>query len=246
MIIANVAIEGMNKYRSKVRDWLVRRRPHIVTVQKIGLNHEFREETLRKVGYESEFLGNRSGTYPTGVAVLSRRELGEPSVLHRGFQDDRERKSDFLTVNVGGVWVSAVYVPNEKDRRIEWLRRLSEHVRKERYHLHDSVLCGDFNVKFKADGPRGSGYTQEHENELNELMDLGFCDLYRAAHPDPRKYPGRTSNFSTNNPKATARLHLILASESLAQRRLDVWLDLDSRPRDDAPPLLVELGGAGE
>ena len=59
MIIANAAIEGMNKVRSKVRDWLVRRRPHIVTVQKIGLNHEFSEETFREIAYKSRILGNR-------------------------------------------------------------------------------------------------------------------------------------------------------------------------------------------
>ena len=73
-------------------------------------------------------------------------------------------------------------------------------------------------------------------------MDLGFCDLYRAAYPDPEMHP----RFCTNNPKVTARLHLILASNRLARRRLDVWLDVVSRPRDDAPPLVVELGGARE
>ena len=246
MIIANIAIRGMNKYRSKVRDWLEKRRPDSVTLQKVGLNGEVPTNAFREVGYESRFLGNRSGQYPTGVAVLSHRDLGRPEELYRGLPGDTENESDLLTVDTGGIWVSSVYVPYNEDGRIEWLRRLREHVRKERYHLRNSVLGGDFNVKFKADGPRGSGYAQEHEDVLKDLMDLGFCDLYRAAYPDPRKYPGRTSSFCTNNPKVTARLHLILASASLAQRRPDVWLDVDSRPRDDAPPLVVELGGVGE
>ena len=47
-------------------------------------------------------------------------------------------------------------------------------------------------------------------------------------------------------PEGTSRLHLALASQSLARRRLDVWLDIDSRPSDDAPPLVVEVGGAKE
>ena len=149
-------------------------------------------------------------------------------------------------MHVGGICVSSVYVLYGVDRRIEWLKRLREQVRRERYHLSDCALCEDFNVTFKADGPRGSSYTQEQEDPLRELMDLGFFDLYRAAYPDPGRFPGRTSSFSTNNPKVTARLHLILASESLAQRRQEVWLDLDSRPRDDAPPLAVELGSSRE
>ena len=77
-------------------------------------------------------------------------------------------------------------------------------------------------------------------------MDLGFCDLYRAAYPDPGRHPGRTWGYSETCPEGTSRLHLALASESLAKRRQDVWLDVDSRPMDDAPPLVVELGGARE
>ena len=242
VIIANIAIRGMNAYRTKVRGWLGKRCPDLVTLQKIGLNEEFCESDFLKVGYKSTFLGNRVGRYPTGVAILSHRDRGKPEELFRGLPGDGEKESDFLTVEFGGLWVSSVYVPYDPNGRNAWLDRLREHVRRERYHLRDCVLCGDFNVKFKADGPRGSGYAQEHEDALKELMDLGFCDLYRAQYPDPRKYPGRTSSFSTNNPPITARLHLMLASESLAQRRLDVWLDLDSRPRDDAPPLVVELG----
>ena len=63
---------------------------------------------------------------------------------------DRERQSDFLTVDVGGIRVSSVYVPYNENGRIEWLKRLGDHIRKERFHLRDSVLCGDFNVKFRA------------------------------------------------------------------------------------------------
>ena len=103
------------------------------------------------------------------------------------------------------------------------------------------MLCGDFNVKFRSDGPRGSGYSQAHENALNERMSLGFCDLYRAADPDPRKYPGHTSGFSERCPDRGSRLHLVLASTSLAKRPQCALLDVDSRPRDDAPPLVVEF-----
>ena len=76
MIIANVAIRGMNRYRTKARNWLENRRPDIVTIQKIGLNEEFCAKTFQRVGYKCSFLGNRSGRYPTGVAVLHRRVSG--------------------------------------------------------------------------------------------------------------------------------------------------------------------------
>ena len=67
MKIANVALRGMNEYGTKFRDWLEDRRPDIVTLQNTGLKKEFPKEALRDVGYESRFVGNRSGQYPTGV-----------------------------------------------------------------------------------------------------------------------------------------------------------------------------------
>ena len=46
-------------------------------------------------------------------------------------------------------------------------------------------------------------------------------------------------------PNGTSRLYLVLASKSLAQYCRDVCLDLDSRPRKDARPLVVDLDGFG-
>ena len=118
MKIANVALRGMNEYGTKVRDWLEDRRPDIVTLQKTGLKKEFPKEALRDVGYESRFVGNRSGQYPTGVAVLSHRDLGRPKVLYRGLPDDGNTESDFLTVDIGSLWVSSVYVPYDPKGRV--------------------------------------------------------------------------------------------------------------------------------
>ena len=84
----------MNKYGTKIRDWLQEcgpERPDIVTLQKIGLNEEFPKKELREVGYECRFVGNRAGQSPTGVAILSHRDLGRPEVLFRGLPGDEER-----------------------------------------------------------------------------------------------------------------------------------------------------------
>ena len=85
MIIANVTLRGMNNYGSKLCNWLEKRRPDIVTVQKIGLDRDFRkhEEYLRKIGYNCKFRGDRFGNYPLGVAVLSCRKLPAPKEISR-------------------------------------------------------------------------------------------------------------------------------------------------------------------
>ena len=61
------------------------------------------------------------------------------------------------------------------------------------YVRRDSLLCGDFNVKFRADEPdepREDLYPKAIEDALQELLELGFVDPYRRAHPNPKVQPG--------------------------------------------------------
>ena len=257
MRIANVALDGGKNYGSRLVNWLEDNRPHIVTLQKIGPSECFPAEALGDLGYEGWPLWKRDAS-DRGVAVLSRRRRGlsQPKVLCCELPGGEQPESRFLTVEIGGLWVSSVYAPygpkelSKKEaieRRVEWLNRLRRHVHDKGYADRASLLCGDFNVKFKADGPRtGELYSQEEEDALMELLDLGFCDLYRKAHCNPRKNPGRTRGYNDRHPIGTSRLHLILASKSLARGLWDAQLDLRvDRPRKDAPPLIVELEDIG-
>ena len=262
MRIANVALDASKNYRSRLLDWLRDSRPgpDIVTLQKIGAREHFPTDPLSDIGYESWPLWQKDRS-DLGVAVLSRRRLrgSQPKVLRCELPDGEQPESRFLTVEIGGLWVSSVYAPygpkelSKKEaieRRVEWLNRLRTHVHQEGYADRPSLLCGDFNVRFKADGrPKGNRYSQEEEDALKELLDLGFCDLYRNAHPDPCKKPGRTRGYAESDETdagGTSRLHLILASKRLAPHLRDARLDLRvKRPRKDAPPLIVELENIG-
>ena len=229
----------MNKYGRRVRTWLGERGPDIVAIQKIGRNEEFPEEEFLEAGYYSKYVGGRSGpSSPVGVAILSRRDWPEPLELVRGLPGVSGRESHFLAVEIGGVLISSVYVPQDPREGVPWLNRLSEHVCEEGYNCGNSVFCGDFNVRIVADHP-GSDSPKAQQDALNRLMRLGFCDVYRIAHPDPGESPGHTRGWGQKYP---SRLHLILASMSLVEERPRVWLDLESRPRKDAPPLVAVLG----
>ena len=235
MKIANVATNGMNKYGSVLCDWVRDRRPDIVTIQKIGPKEHFPEKELCKIDYNSEFLGH--SCHYLGVAILSHRELLKKPKVQFCKLPGPEGASRFLTVSIGDLWVSSVYVPPPSPtiaRTVDWLNRLRDHVCDRGYAHRDSLLCGDFNVR--ADDARKG----KLQHALEELKSLGFVDLYRKAHPNREDRPGHTRGYGQKYP---SRLHLILASKSLAQCRPDVCLDVRSRPRKDAPPLVVELEG---
>ena len=250
MKIANVVVGSMKTNGPRLYDWLQQSRPDVVTLQKIGSENDFPAKPLRAIGYESEFLGRRSPS-DLGVAILS---LQRPEMRAYELPGAEERESRFLAVEIGALCVSSVYAPlnpkseNPKqaiERRVAWLNRLLELVYKDGYACRESLLCGDFNVKFKADGRRRDDglYSQDEEDALQELLDLGFYDLYRETHRNPKRRPGYTRGYSEKCRNGTSRLHLILASKSLKERLRSACVDVESKlwPRKDAPPLVVIL-----
>ena len=249
MRIANVALTNGND-AARVFDWLQTthpdRRPDIVTIQKTGPKATFPERALSEIGYETCCPGGPE--HYLGVAVLSHRDLPPPETVDCGLPNATQGESRFLTVSIGSLWVSSVYVPFEGwgakqeviRRRVRWLNRLREHIDDNGYNRRDTVLCGDFNVKFKADGRRKGLYGQDDEDALREILDLGFVDLYRDTHPDPEKEPGRTHGYQ-DDPQGTSRLHLMLASHSVERHRREMWLDLGAS--QDGRALVVDLDG---
>lgn len=267
MRIANVVLGGSKKPDwSKLCGWLNMRCPEIVTLQKIGQGeptHEHEKE-LRKIGYEGWFRYHNQKYLGVAILVhrssLKRHALSPSEVLHPELPDADmneprfPNESRFLTMSIGNLWVSSVYAPygpkpllrkqEAIERRIAWLNRLRDNVRVAG-HQH-WLLCGDFNVK--ADGPPwGEYYSQDEKDALEELKNLGFCDLYRAKHEygDSTEKRGHTRGYSKKCPNGTSRLHLIFASKSLAPRLRSAYVDIESEPwpRKDAPPLVVDLHG---
>ena len=134
---------------SRVLDWLLDRRPDIVTLQKIGWDRDFPSNALRRIDYESRFLGKRSPS-DLGVAILSHRNLPRPEVQTCELPGTEQQESRFLTVTIGDLWVSSVYAPFNPeglkrkqevvDRRVQWLSRLRDHVY-DRDYAHRDSLC---------------------------------------------------------------------------------------------------------
>ena len=245
MKIANVVLGDfcVRPDWSRLCDWLKRHRPDIVTLQKIGPSEPRHEEELRKIGYKGWYL-NHNKNY-LGVAILAHRDfpsrhgLSPPIVLDRELPDDDRNESRFLTVRIGDLFVSSIYVPWHRHKgagpRLDWLNLLRVYVDKRAYACQDSVLCGDFNVPGIDDKSKG-----KLKQALGDIKELGYCDLYRQAHPDPEEMPGYTRRCGQNHP---SRLHLILASRSLAQRLGFAYIEPEPSlwPRKDAPPLVVGL-----
>ena len=241
MKVANVALSSVNTNGPDLMCWLQMTQPDLVALQKPGVATDFSARALGRIGYESRLLGKQSRS-DLGVGILSKRNLPKPEIRVCQLRGAKQMESRFLTVKVGELWIASVYAPcpSPVSRAVDWLHHLRDHLQAEEYVDREILLCGDFNVR--ADGPPMVGAGRK---ALNEILHLGFSDLYRKVHPDSREFPGCTRGYSPQCPKGTSRLHLILGSKGLTRRLRSACVDVESRPwpRKDAPPLVVELDG---
>ncbi|MDE0387630.1 MAG: hypothetical protein OXI75_02920 [Rhodospirillales bacterium] len=246
MKIANVVLGDfcVKPDWSRLGDWLKKRSPDIVTLQKIGPGEPAHEEELGKVGYDGWYLYHKEKY--RGVAILVYRNfldchgLSPPEELDRELPCDDRKESRFLTVRIGNLIVSSIYAPFPHSGigpTVDWLNLLREHVDKRAYACQESVLCGDFNVP-SVDTSHG-----RLNRVLGELKNLGYCDLYRAKYGNSMENRGHTRGYSRKCPDGTSRLHLILASKSMMPRLQSACVEVNSKPwpRKDAPPLVVDL-----
>lgn len=252
MRIATWSVNGVNKRLGYLRHWLRSREPDVVALQKIRIPYRRREifprMELERAGYYTEtlFADHELGS----VAILVRRNLlktrFEAKVRQRGLPG-REKEGRFLTVEIGQVRVSSVYVPygpcgyrtKDETRRsiqskVNWLQCLSKCVGGRRDATKASFLCGDFNVA--PDGgsvPDRLNRSPEERGALSALCATGFVDLYRDHHGDGR--PGFNSGTPTTKAPDT-RLHLILGPEGVAPHVTRASVDLKYRgPLEDLP-----------
>ena len=271
MRIANWSIPGITSSKRHIRrdrqrrlfEWLRGRRPRIdvVALQKVGLEAEFPSSALREIDYRCVVNGKAfRGDF--GVAILSHLDLPAPEERFRVLRGAERDGSRLLTVEIGGLSFSSIYAPYGKpkwwaeelgskrlgcekaiDERVVWLQRLRSHIDNQGCARRDSLFCGDFNVKTKSDGPpTGCAYSEREQDELENLLSLGFIDLYdeyRRKHPEAGR--GCTFYFTEKCRKGNSRLHLAIASNRLANRVQRVWVDTEFAIPKRAAPLVVEL-----
>ncbi len=135
----------------RVLPWLEVEQPEVVCLQETKVQDgDFPAEAFRALGYEVAFHGQKSYN---GVAILSKLPLRD---VEKGFPGDPiPQEARAIAATVGGLRVMNLYVVNgeavgsEKfEKKLAWLRALSEHVHAQGDGLRQLVLTGDFNITF--------------------------------------------------------------------------------------------------
>jgi exodeoxyribonuclease-3 len=224
-----------------VVDWLERNSPDALCLQETKVqDKDFPVEPLQQVGFHVVFCGQKAHA---GVAIVSREE---PQQVEIGFDDGGEPDGPrLIRAVINGIPVVNTYVPQGRaldsehfQYKLEWLARMRRLF--ERYYSPDVPLLwvGDLNVAPEPIDVYAPGRLKDHVDfhpdaraALEKVREWGFVDVFRLHHPDePNQYT--YYDYRARNPIESGtgwRVDHIWATEPLAQRSTDSWIDLDAR-----------------
>ena len=259
MKLATWNVNGLRARLDFLRIWLRDRSPDVVGLQELKLEDEaMAADAFAEEGYAALVHGQKGWN---GVAILVRKELGEPVETVRDLPGQEQMGARLLGARIGDLSFTTLYVPNGKSvehedfpRKLAWLDALAEHVEQTARDETPAVFCGDFNLcptrldSWNEDEMAGSIFhTEEERARFARLEAAGLHDLFRRTRGEDRLYSWwdyRAGAFPMNR---GLRIDLILGTNPIVARTRAVTIDRDYRKKkegltpSDHAPVLVEL-----
>lgn len=255
MRIATYNINGLNARLPVLLRWLEQTAPDVACLQELKSPQErFPKEALAELGYEAIWHGQKSWN---GVAVLARGMT--PVEVQRGLPEDPdETQSRYLEVDVGGLRVACLYLPNGNpapgpkfDYKLRWIEELIHRAADLIASDMPVVLAGDFNViptprdVYKPERWVDDALFREETREaFGRLASQGWIDAIRELHPDQTVYTFFDYFRSAYQRGAGLRIDHLLLSPSLAPKLRAAAVDLEVRgweKTSDHAPVWIEL-----
>ena len=246
--IATWNVNSLKVRLPHVLDWLASAQPDVLALQETKtLDENFPLEEINAAGYQATFSGQK--TY-NGVAVLSKTAQETLATAIPGYDDEQRR---VLAVNNSGVTVLNLYVPNGSEisspkynYKLDWFSHLHPFVNQLLNENQQVIILGDFNIapedRDVHDPQAWAGHvlvSDPERAEFEKLISSGFSDCYRLFEQEENSFSWwdyRAAAFRRNR---GLRIDHILASETLAKRCQQCYIDKAprklERPSDHTP-----------
>jgi exodeoxyribonuclease-3 len=251
-----VATWNVNSLRVRLPhlvDWLAVHGPDVMCLQETKCEDAaFPAAELAAAGYRSLSHGQKAYN---GVAILSR---AESTPVCRGIPAFTDEHCRVLAVDVEGVRVVSVYVPNGQSvgcdkyaYKLRWLEALAAWLEMELARHPRIAVLGDFNVApEERDVHDPSAWTGQvlvsgpERAALKRILDRGFVDSFRLFEQPERSFTWWDYRMNAFRRKMGLRIDHALLSPALAAACRSCSIDTApralERPSDHAP-VLCEL-----
>jgi exodeoxyribonuclease-3 len=250
MKIASWNVNSLKVRLPHVLDWLDTAQPDLLGLQETKLTDEnFPVAEINEAGYQVIYSGQK--TY-NGVAVLAKLKKKPADIVTDipGLADPQRR---VLGATYGKIRFLNLYVPNGSEvgsdkykYKLNWLQKLTTYIKKQLAEHDYFVVVGDFNIApedIDVHDPKaweGCVLVSPKERAaLQKIAKLGLQDTFRLFEQEARTYSWWDYRMMAFRRNAGLRIDLILASNKLADKCTDSYVDREprrlERPSDHAP-----------
>ncbi len=207
------------------------------------------EEVLESFGYYvAANEADRKGY--SGTAIVSKQK---PISVNTGMgKAEFDSEGRVITAEFNDFYVVNAYVPNSGqglvrlDYRKQWDVEMLEYL-KSLEIKKPVVFCGDLNVchkeidiaRPKANYNKTAGYTQVEIDGMDNFINTGLVDSFRALHPDEVKYSWWSYRGGARQKNIGWRLDYFLVSESISSNIKQAFILNEVEGSDHCPVGLI-------
>lgn len=235
--------------RKGLDDWIRASGAEVIGLQEVRAEHDaIPSEILDIQEYQQHYVAAERKGY-SGVGLLSRRK---PDRLDTSLGEPRfDIEGRLQIARFGRLVIANGYFPNGsgKDRsndrvpyKLDWYRALFERLQNWRRAGYRVLVMGDYNTAHKEidlarprENRKTSGFLPEECQELDQWIQAGWIDTFRAFESGPGHYSWWSQRFGVRAKNIGWRIDYVFADQSLMPRIKRAFIQSDILSSDHCP-----------
>jgi exodeoxyribonuclease III len=252
MKIVSYNVNGIRAALTKgLIDWLAEENPDVICFQEIkALKEQIPTEEFERIGYTHHYWYSAQKKGYSGVAILSKTKplnvVYGTGISHMDFEG-RVLRADFETVSVMSLYLPSGTNLDRLAHKFMFMDDFKNYIDQLKKEVPNLVIGGDYNICHKAidihDPIRNatvSGFLPEERAWLDNFINSGFIDSFRAFNPNPNQYSWWSYRANARNNNKGWRIDYNLVSKNLKNRLQNACI-LPQAKHSDHCPIVVEL-----
>lgn len=228
-------------------DWLEERNPDVLGLQEIKADHDKIPERFRAIdGYFAFFNPAQRPGY-SGTALFSKIK---PDKVGAGFGVDKfDVEGRVIWADFDDTRLYNVYFPNGKmnetrlQYKMDFYDAFLAHIQKVQKQGRKVVFCGDVNTAHKPidlarpkENEKISGFLPMEREWIDEVIEKGFTDTFRAFHPNKTdEYSWWAQRSRARERNVGWRIDYFFTDEKLTPNVKKAFIEQETQGSDHAP-----------
>ena len=227
-------------------DWLESEAPDVVCLQEIKARTEDLDENiLNPKGYHAFWNPAERKGY-SGVAIFTKKK---PVAVHLGLGIERfDCEGRILRIEFKDFDLFSVYFPNgtsgeeRLQYKMEFYDAFLDHCEELRGQGRELVITGDVNTAHKPidlknpkANQKNSGFLPEERAWVDNFIEHGYVDSFRAFNEDPDQYTWWSYRFNVRAKNVGWRIDYFFVTEGLMKKVKDSFITPEVMGSDHCP-----------